>query len=115
MGQYGGQIASFDWVFSPRGRDGRPMQLFDHQTGVVHREVADYWLQHYDISRILANNARTLVRHLKGKIHIIVGTADTFYLDDPVRLLQTAVTPLGYDAKITFLRAARISISSKAG
>jgi len=103
MGQYGGQIASFDWVFSPRARDGRPMQLFDHQTGVIHREVADYWLQHYDISRILANNARTLVTHLKGKIHIIVGTADTFYLDDPVRLLQTAVTPLGYDAKITFL------------
>lgn len=103
LGDFGGQIASFDWVFSPRGADGRPMPLFDRETGVVHRDVAEYWLQHYDISRILTTNARKLVAHLRGKIHVIVGTADTFYLNGPVRLLETAIAPLGYEAKITFL------------
>jgi Putative esterase len=103
LGDYGGQIASFEWVFSPRGQDGRPMQLFDRETGLVYREIADYWLQHYDISRILTSNARGLVRQLRGKIHIIVGTADTFYLNGAVRLLQDAIASLGYDAKITFL------------
>jgi S-formylglutathione hydrolase FrmB len=103
IGDYGGQVASFNWVFSPRGPDGRPLELFDRQTGLIHREVADYWLEHYDISRILTNNAKRLVKQLRGKIHIVVGTADTFYLDDPVRLMQTAITPLGYQAKFTFL------------
>jgi hypothetical protein len=28
---------------------------------------------------------------------------DTFYLNEPVQLLQTAIAPLGYDAKITLL------------
>lgn len=103
MGQYGGQIASFDWVFSPRGDDGRPMQMFDRKTGDIHRDVADYWIKHYDISRILSANAKQLAPQLNGKIHIIVGTADTFYLDGAVHLLQTEISPLGYKAKITYL------------
>ena len=28
-GEYGGQLASFDWVFSPRGADGRPIPVFE--------------------------------------------------------------------------------------
>lgn len=103
MGDYGGQIASFEWVFSPRGTDGRPMPMFDRQTGAIHREVADYWLAHYDISLILTQGAKQLVPELRGKIHIIVGTADTFYLDGAVHLLEQAITPLGYQAKITYL------------
>src|SRR5262249_14113373 len=26
-GEYGGQFASFEWVWSPRGQDGRPMKM----------------------------------------------------------------------------------------
>jgi hypothetical protein len=103
MGDYGGQIASFEWVFSPRGTDGRPMPMFDRQTGTIHRDVADYWLAHYDLSRILTQNAKQLVPQLRGKIHVIVGTADTFYLDGAVHLLEQAILPLGYKAKITYL------------
>jgi hypothetical protein len=103
LGEYGGQISSFDWVFSPRGDDGRPMPMFDRATGEIHRDVADYWLKHYDISRILTTNAKRLAPMLKGKIHIMVGTADTFYLDGPVHLLQKEIANLGYDAKFTYL------------
>jgi len=85
------------------GRTILDADALDRDTGVVHRDVAEYWLQHYDISRILTTNARKLVAHLRGKIHVIVGTADTFYLNGPVRLLETAIAPLGYEAKITFL------------
>ncbi|MGE5110050.1 MAG: alpha/beta hydrolase [Acidobacteriaceae bacterium] len=103
LGAYGGQISSFDWVFSPRGDSGRPMPMFDRTTGKIHRDVADYWLKHYDIARILADNAKQLAPELKNKIHIIVGTADTFYLDGAVHLLQQRIANLGYDAKFTYL------------
>ena len=33
LGDYGGQMSSFEWVFSPRGDDGRPLPLFDRVTG----------------------------------------------------------------------------------
>ena len=38
-GEYGGQMASFDWVFSPRGADGRPMRMFNWDTGEMSREA----------------------------------------------------------------------------
>lgn len=103
LGPYGGQISSFDWVFSPRGNGGRPEPMFDRTTGEIHREIADYWLKHYDIARILVDNAKQLAPELKGKIHIIVGTADTFYLDGPVHLLQKRIANLGYGGKFTYL------------
>src|SRR5712671_1121636 len=37
---YGGQFASFDAVFSPRGPDGRPMPMFDRKTGAIDKAVA---------------------------------------------------------------------------
>jgi hypothetical protein len=103
MGDYGGQISSFDWVFSPRGDDGRPMPMFDRSTGNIHHEIAEYWIKHFDIDHILITNAEQLVPVLKDKIHIVVGTADTFYLDGPVHLLQKATTPLGYNGHFTYL------------
>ena len=40
VGPYGGQLASFEWVFSPRGPDGRPAPLFDRVTGEIDPTVA---------------------------------------------------------------------------
>ena len=39
LGAYGGQFASFDWVFSPKGPDGRPLQMFDRATGAVNPAI----------------------------------------------------------------------------
>jgi Putative esterase len=115
LGEYSGQISSFDWVFSPRGAAGRPMPMFDRQTGAIHHDVAQYWLDHYDISHILTSHAPQLAPLLKGKIHIVVGTVDTFYLDGAVHLLQQAIEPLGYNAKITFLAGRNHSDLYKGG
>src|SRR5262249_44733024 len=52
LGEYGGQFASFEAVFSPRGPDGRPMPLFDRSTGEVDPMVAKAW-ERYDISKLI--------------------------------------------------------------
>ena len=101
-GYYGGQFGSFNAVFSPKGDDGQPMKLFDVATGRIDPAVQKAW-EKYDISLLLRNNWKTLGPKLKGKIHIIVGTADTFHLDEAVRLLDAEMKKLGSDAKFTYL------------
>ncbi|MBV9882490.1 MAG: alpha/beta hydrolase [Sphingomonadaceae bacterium] len=103
LGAYGGQFASFDWVFSPKGPDGRPLPLFDRTTGAVHPEIAAYWRDHYDIAWRIQHNWPALRRDLDGKIHIIVGTADTFHLDGSVHRLKGVLDRLGAHADIVFL------------
>jgi hypothetical protein len=103
LGAYGGQFASFDWVFSPRGPDGRPLPMFDRATGAVNPAVVAYWRDHYDIARRLERDWPALRRDLDGKIHIFVGTADTFYLDGPAHRLQALLTRLGAHASIVFI------------
>ncbi|WP_395613534.1 alpha/beta hydrolase [Allosphingosinicella sp.] len=103
LGAYGGQFASFDWVFSPKGPDGRPLQIFDRNTGAVNPAVVPYWRDNYDIAHRLEQNWPRLRALLDGKIHIIVGTADTFYLDGAAHRLDAVLHRLGARASITFL------------
>jgi len=102
LGPYGGQFASFEWVFSPRGPDGRPLEMFDRTTGNVNADVVHYW-QRYDIANVIQTHWQQLTPNLQGKIHIYVGTADTFYLDGAVHRLDTLLQSLGARAKIQFL------------
>ena len=44
-------------------------------------EVVAYWRDHFDLAHIVASDWTTRGPDLKGKIHVVVGTADTFYLD----------------------------------
>jgi len=103
LGAYGGQFASFDWVFSPKGPDGRPQPLFDRTTGAIDPAVAAYWRDHYDIAHRLAANWPALKPDLEGKIHVIVGTADTFHLDGPAHRLQAVLDRLGARAHFEFV------------
>ncbi len=103
IGPYGGQLASFEWVFSPRAKDGRPAPLFDRVTGDIDPAVAAYWRSHYDIVQRLSDHWNTIGPDLKGKIHLIVGTDDTFYLDGAAHSLQATLDRLGGDAHFTFL------------
>lgn len=83
----GGQIRSFDWVFSPRGPDGLPLPLFDHRTGAVDPKVAEAW-KAYDISRILEDSWTSGGSEIAKKLHIAVGSADTYYLNEAVELMD---------------------------
>jgi S-formylglutathione hydrolase FrmB len=96
---HGGQLASFEAVFSPRGRDGRPRPLWDRATGAIDPEVARAW-QRYDVRLVLERNWKELGPKLAGKLHVYVGAEDTFYLDGAVGLLKDALRRLGSDAVV---------------
>jgi len=104
LGDYGGQLASFEWVFSPRGSDGKPLQMFNRDTGDVNPAVVAYWRQHYDLSRIVAATWSKRGPDLRGKIHVIVGTADTFYLDGAVHRLDAVLHRLNAGAQFTYIQ-----------
>ena len=96
---YGGQFSSFDYVFSPRGPDGRPLPMFDRETGAIDKSVVEHW-KRYDIGLILRENWKRLGPKLKGKLHLYMGTLDTFRLEGAARLLKKDLAALGSDAEI---------------
>jgi hypothetical protein len=92
LGSHGRSTEQLDiWqaVYSPIGPDGYPKPIFDKRTGVIDHEVAQYWKEHYDLRYIMERDWKTLGPKLVGKLHIKVGTRDTYYLDRAVRLLET--------------------------
>jgi Putative esterase len=96
---HGGQLQSFEAVFSPRGADGRPRPLYDRATGAVDPGVARAWGK-YDINRLLTQNWKRLGPKLAGKLHVYTGEKDTFYLEGAARLLQRSLASLGSDAVV---------------
>jgi hypothetical protein len=103
LGPYGGQFASFDWVFSPRGSDGQPLPMFNRVTGDVDPNVVAYWRDHYDLAHIVATTWAERGPLLRGKIHVTVGTADTFYLDGAAHKLDAVLQGLDADAHFTYI------------
>ena len=95
----GGQLCSFEAVFSPRGRDGKPAQLWDRNTGAINADVAHAW-EKYDIRLVLERNWPTLGPKLAGKLHVFMGDEDTFYLDGATKLLKKSLAQLGSDAVV---------------
>jgi hypothetical protein len=75
-------------VFSPIGKDGYPAEIWDRATGEIHPDVAGYWREHYDLSYILKRDWATLGPKLRGKIHIYVGSADNYFLNDAVYYIE---------------------------
>ncbi len=103
LGRNGGQFRSFEWVFSPRGSDGTPMEMFDRNTGAVNPAVVAYWSEHYDIAHMIEEHWRELRPDLDGKIHLYVGTADTFYLDGAAHRLDAAMRKAGAHGQFTYI------------
>jgi hypothetical protein len=102
-GDYGGQMASFEAVFSPKGPDGRPMRLFDRQTGEVDTAVARAWRK-YDIRHVLEAGGKPLLAKLRGKVHIVVGDQDNFHLNEPVALLAAWLNSVKSDARVEIVK-----------
>jgi hypothetical protein len=96
-GRSGGQWDIWQAVYSPVGADGYPKAIFDKRTGVIDKDVAAHWRDHYDLSHILRRDWATLGPKLRGKLHIYVGDMDNYYLNNAVYLveefLKTATPP----------------------
>jgi hypothetical protein len=83
----GGQWDIWQAVFSPVGADGYPKPIWDKRTGVIDHEVAGFWRENYDLVDILRRQwEKGLGQKLVGKIHIYVGEADNYYLNNAVYL-----------------------------
>jgi hypothetical protein len=84
----GQQWDIWEAVYSPVGPDGYPKRIWDKRTGVIDREVAKYWREHYDLRHILERDWPKVGKKLEGKIHIYVGDMDNYYLNNAVYLME---------------------------
>ncbi len=98
----GGQLRSFEAAFSPLDGRGEPRRLWDRVTGRIDPEVAECWKK-YDISLKLKRNWDQLKPKLAGKLHLLMGDQDTYYLEGSTRLLKQRLSQLGSDAQITLI------------
>jgi hypothetical protein len=84
----GEQFDIWQAVYSPVGDDGYPKPIFDKETGDIDHAVAAYWKDHYDLRNILERDWPTLGPKLRGKLHIYCGSADNYFLNNAVYLLE---------------------------
>jgi len=98
LGDHGRSGEQFDiWqaVYSPVGADGYPQSIFDKTTGKIDHATADYWREHYDLNAKLQREWDTLGPKVRGKLHIYVGSDDTYFLNDAVYLLEDFLKQTG--------------------
>jgi hypothetical protein len=84
----GQQYDIWQAVFSPVGADGYPAPIFNKETGAIDAAVARYWRDHFDLTHILQRDWASLGPKLQGKIHVYVGSADTYFLNDAVYYME---------------------------
>jgi hypothetical protein len=108
-GRSGDQFDIWQAVYGPVGEDGYPKPIFDKTTGVIDHTTAEYWREHYDLDAMLQRDWTTLGPKLQGKLHLYVGSDDTYMLNDAVYLmedfLKTTGTPghgVPYDGEVKY-------------
>jgi hypothetical protein len=84
----GEQFDIWQAVYSPVGDDGYPKPIFNKETGDIDHTVAAYWKDHYDLRNILERDWPTIGPKLRGKLHIYCGSADNYFLNNAVYLLE---------------------------
>ena len=87
-GRSGGQMDAFHATFGPVDSAGYPAKLWDAQTGAMDPDVSKYWRDHYDLTALLKRDWERLGPKLLGKLHVTMGTKDTFYLDAASHRMQ---------------------------
>jgi hypothetical protein len=94
-GRSGEQFDIWQAVYSPVAEDGYPQPIFDKRTGVIDHRTAAYWREHYDLDAILQRDWMTLGPKLQGKLHLYVGSEDTYFLNDAVYLMEDFLKQTG--------------------
>jgi hypothetical protein len=104
-GRSGEQFDIWQAVYGPVGANGYPQPIFDKMTGEIDHNVAEYWRQHYDLEAILERDWAKLGPELAGKIHIYVGSDDTYFLNDAVYRMENflnSTTNPRYAGEVTY-------------
>jgi S-formylglutathione hydrolase FrmB len=102
------ELGGRDWcawnaTYGPRGADGKPAPLWDGKTGAIDPTVLNHW-EKYDLVRVLDRNWSNLGPKLAGgKVHVWVGDADDYFLNNAVHRLKATLsrqTAPKFDGKI---------------
>jgi hypothetical protein len=101
----GGQWGAWNATFGGRGSSGRPVPLWNPETGVIDRKAVDHW-KSYDLRHVMEANWATLGPKLRGKLHIWVGEADDYFLNNAVHRLDNFLSRAEppYEGSITYGR-----------
>jgi hypothetical protein len=83
----GQQFDIWEAVYSPVGKDGYPMRLFDKVTGAIDAAVAERWKK-YDLRHVVETNWPALGPKLRGKLFIYCGDMDNYYLNNAVYQME---------------------------
>jgi hypothetical protein len=83
----GQQWGAWNATYGPRGWNGKPVPIWDPLSGRINPEVLAHWRK-YDLRLVLEEQWKTLGPRLRGKIHIWVGEADEYFLNNAVHLLD---------------------------
>lgn len=90
----GEQFDIWQAVYGPVGKDGYPKPIFNKETGEIDKDVAAYWKENYDLSAIIQRDWGKLGPKLEGKLHIYVGSADTYFLNNAVYYIEDVLKGL---------------------
>ena len=83
--------ASWNATYGPRGKDGLPVPLWDGKTGAIDKTVLKHW-EKYDLRLHAERNWKELGPKLAGgKVHVWVGDADDYYLNNAVHRLKASL------------------------
>ena len=108
LGDHGRSGEQFDiWqaVYGPVGEDGYPQPIFNKVTGEIDHGVADFWREHYDLEAILQRDWAKIGPQLAGKLHIYVGSDDSYFLNDAVYRMEDflkSTTSPPYGGEVTY-------------
>jgi hypothetical protein len=83
----GQQWDSWLAVFGPKNAAGNPAALFDPRTGLIDKDVAEQF-RRYDIGHLLRTEPAKYAPLLRGRVRLLVGDQDSFYLNEAVELLK---------------------------
>ena len=85
----GENFAIWEATYGPTDKDGYPAPIWNDATGTIDRTVAESWRSHdYDIRDYLERNWSKLAPNLVGKIHVMCGDMDNYYLNLATYLLE---------------------------
>ncbi|MFC1728915.1 alpha/beta hydrolase-fold protein [candidate division KSB1 bacterium] len=91
-GRSGQQLDIWQAVYGPVGDDGYPMDIWNKLTGEIDHDVAAYFREHYDLVHYIKTNWSWLGPKLVGKLYLLCGDMDNYYLNEAVLELEDFLT-----------------------
>jgi hypothetical protein len=88
-----GQWDIWNAVFGAQGANCYPLEPWNKVDGTIDHGAVDQW-KAMDMSEVLTDHWATLGPVLRDKLHIWVGTQDTYYLNEGVKAFQDTVERL---------------------